>query len=296
MKKSALVFPIILVMAVLCALYTITHLERIDVGHVGVVYSMSSGVQDEVLQQGYHFVSPFQHVKEFTIGNEQLILTKDKREGSRDDESFRVATSDDASIAVSFQMSYRFIPERVVETYKKFRGLDGQDIVEQRVRTVLKSKVSEITTDYSLMDIYSGNRSEINNKLTEYLNQEFVKAFGIEVLDCSIIDAHPDDKLKKAINNRIEALQAAQKAEAEQKKIKVEAETKVIEAEADKRVKIAKAEAEAEATKIDAEAQAEANKKLASSITKELIEMKEAEARLKHGWVTVQGADTVVTK
>lgn len=31
-------------------------------------------------------------------------------------------------------------------------------------------------------------------------------------------------------------------------------------------------------------------------ITEQLIRMKEAEARLKHGWVTVQGSDTVVTK
>ena len=30
---------------------------------------------------GVHFVLPGIHVKEFTIGNEQLILSKDKREG-----------------------------------------------------------------------------------------------------------------------------------------------------------------------------------------------------------------------
>ena len=41
--------------------------------------------------------------------------------------------------------------------------------------------------------------------------------------------------------------------------------------------------------------EAKANNKLSASITDELIKMKEAEARLKHGWVTVQGSDTVVT-
>lgn len=55
------------------------------------------------------------------------------------------------------------------------------------------------------------------------------------------------------------------------------------------------AQAEADAELIKAEAEAAANKKLSSSITDELIKMKEAEARLKHGWVTVQGSDTVVT-
>lgn len=33
---------------------------------------------------------------------------------------------------------------------------------------------------------------------------------------------------------------------------------------------------------------------IAASITTELIQMKEAEARFEHGWVTVQGTDTVV--
>lgn len=43
----------------------------------------------------------------------------------------------------------------------------------------------------------------------------------------------------------------------------------------------------------EAEAEAESNKLKAASITDELISMKEAEARLKHGWVTVQSGSTV---
>ena len=54
-------------------------------------------------------------------------------------------------------------------------------------------------------------------------------------------------------------------------------------------------ESEAAVKVIEAEAQAEANRTIAESITPELIQMKEAEARLEHGWVTVQGAGTVVT-
>lgn len=257
--------------------------ERVPVGYVGVVYSMSGGVKNETLSQGWHIVSPTKKVKLFTVGNEQLLLTKDKREGSKGNESFRVSTSDDASLAISFQMSYRFVPDKVVETYKKFKGMNGEDIVNSRVRTVLKSKISEITTDYSLMDIYSGNRSEINNKLTDYLDREFEKEYGIEVIDASIIDAHPDKQLRKAINNRIEALQKKQQAQAEQETAKVEAKTKLIQAQNDADIEVTKAEAEAKANKI-----------ISSSITDELIKMTEAEARKKHGWITVQGADAIV--
>ena len=274
----AIVLVFTLVMTFIC-------IEKIPVGYEGVVYSMSGGVKDETLQQGWHLVAPTKKVKEFTVGNEQLILTKDKREGSSKNESFRVATSDNASIAISFQMSYRFIPDKVIDTYKKFKGMDGEAIVNNRVKTVLKSTVSEVTTDYSLMDLYSGNRSEINNKLTDYLNDKFNKQYGIEVIDASIIDVHPDKQLKTAINNRIEAQQKADQAKAEQETAKVEAETKLIKAQNEAEIAIAKADGEAQA-----------NERLSSSITPELIAMKEAEARLKHGWITVEGAGTVVTK
>ncbi len=283
MKKT--IVTIVIILAAIGATFTVASCKLIGTGKVGVQYSYKGGVKDETLNPGLNFINPFLKVKEFTVGNEQLILTKDKREGSKENESFKVATADDASISVSFQMSYRYNPEKVVNTYKKFKGMDGEDIVEQRVRTVLKSKISEITTDYSMMDIYSGNRSEINNKITNYLNKEFGSAYGIEVLDASIIDVHPDKKLKEAIDNRVNALQQKQQAEAEQEKIKVEAETKLIEAENEASVNIAKAKGEAEANKIKS-----------ASITDELIRMKEAEARKKHGWVTVRGADTVVTK
>lgn len=259
--------------------------ERIPVGYEGVIYSMNGGATGETIGQGWHIVSPTKKVKLFTVGNEQLVLTKDKREGSKNDDSFRVSTSDDATIAISFQMSYRFNPETLVDTFKKYKGMDGEDIVDRRVRAVMKSKVSEITTDYSLMDIYSGNRSEINHKITDYLNAEFGKEYGMEVLDASIIDVHPDKQLRKTINNRVEALQRKQQAQAEQATAKVEAGTALIKAQNEAEIQITKAKAEAEANRVKA-----------ASITPELIQMKEAEARLKHGWITVQGADTAVVK
>lgn len=159
---AALLILVALIGGIIC-------LERIPTGYVGVVYSMSGGVQDELLTQGWHLVSPTKKVKEFTVGNEQLVLSKDERDGSKGDDSFAVATADNANISISFQMSYRYDADQVVNTYKNFKGMNGEDIVNTRVRTVLKAKISEITTDYSMMDLYSGNRNAINSQLTEFL-------------------------------------------------------------------------------------------------------------------------------
>lgn len=282
MKKA--IVGIVIAAAVVGGAFTVKSCKLIGTGKVGIVYTYKDGVQKDVLKPGFNWVGPMKKVKEFSTSNEILVMSKDKREGSKDDDSIKVATSDDASIAVSFQMSYRYNPDTVVDTYKQFRGMDGEDIIESRVKPVLKSKISEVTTNYSMMDIYSGNRSKLNTELTEYLNEEFAKKYGIEVLDASIIDVHPDKKLKEAIDNRITALQEKQQAEAEQEKIKVQKETEKIQAETDAQIQITKAQAEAESNKI-----------VSASITDELIRMKEAEARNKFGWITVSGADTVVT-
>lgn len=281
MKGKIIAF--ILGVAVLGGIFTVTCMEKIQPGYVGVVYSINGGIEDEVLTQGWKFVPPIKKVKEFTISNEQLLLTKDEREGSETDESFKVTTADDATISVSFQMTYRYDQGKVVDTYKKFRGMDGEAIVNGRLKTVLKSKISEITTDYSMMDIYSGNRSEINNKITDALNAEFNEAYGVEVLDASIIDVHPDKKLQETIDNRVKALQEKQQAQAEQEKVKVEAETARIKAENEAAIKVLKAEAEAKANKV-----------IAESISQELIDMELAEARKEHGWVEILGTSTVV--
>ena len=283
--KKIVAFIIIGVLALAGAIFGIMSFEWIDTGKVGVVYSMNGGVKDEVLEQGIHFISPFDKVKQFTISNEQLILSRDSREGSEEDDSFKVSTADNANIAVSFQMSYRFKEDKITETYKKFKGMSGEDIVERRVKTVLKSKVSEVTTDYDLMEIYSGNRSVINNELTEYLNEQLTNEYGIEVLDASIIDVHPDKTLEESIQKRLNAMQEAETAKTEQEKVKVEMETKLLQAEKNAEIK-----------RTEADAEAYANEKLSKSITQELIDMKEAEARLEHGWVEVQGTDTVAVK
>lgn len=274
-KIGAVILAIIILIGGIGCLVCV---EKIPAGYVGVVYSMSGGVQEDVLQQGWHMVSPAKKVKEFTVSEEQLALTGD--------ETFPVSTSDNANIDISFQMSYFFIEETVAKTYQRFKGMDGDDIINNRVKTVLKSKISEVTANYSMMEIYSGERATINKEITEYLNTELSARYGLTVTEASIIDVHPDEQLQKTIDERVTAMQKKQQAEAEQETIRVQNETKILQAEAEAKAKIVAAEAEAKANKI-----------LSDSITDNLLKMEEMEARKKHGWVTVMtNGSAVVTK
>ena len=71
---------VILIIGLICTLICV---ERIPVGYEGVVYSMAGGVQEDTLSQGWHLVAPNKKVNLFTVANEQLVLTKDDRDGSK---------------------------------------------------------------------------------------------------------------------------------------------------------------------------------------------------------------------
>lgn len=244
MKKGIIGGVFAALIAIIALIVVLTCSTIVPAGYVGVVYSMNGGIQEEVLQQGWNFIGPMKTVKLFTVGDEQLILSKDSRDGSPEDDSFAVSTADNANIDISFQMSYRYQMDTVVDIYKQFKGMDGEDIISSRVSTVLKSKISEITTDYSMMDIYSGNRSKINDEITAYLNEELGSAYGIEVLDASIIDVHPDEQLQKTIDERVTAMQKKEQAVAEQETIRVQNETKLMQAQAEADAKLIEAQAE----------------------------------------------------
>ena len=82
MKKRVMIALVVLV-ALAGAAYTVGSCKLIGTGKVGVQYSYKGGVKDETLNPGLNFINPFLKVKEFTVGNEQLILTKDKRKAGR---------------------------------------------------------------------------------------------------------------------------------------------------------------------------------------------------------------------
>ena len=173
----------------------------------------------------------------------------------------------------------------MVELYSKFNGMDGEALVENRIQNSIIAYVKEVTPQFSVMDIYSERKTEVNNAITNYLNQKLTSEYGINVSSALVIDVELDDTLTEKIRAKEQAKQDAEIAE-------LNKQTALAQAETDK----VKAQAEADVKVIEAQAEAEANKVVSESITPELIQMKEAEARLKHGWVTVQGADTVVTQ
>ena len=285
MKKSiSFAIGISTIAALVAVIIGVMSLERIGPGYVGVVYS-TKGVEENVLTQGWHFLSPIKKVKQFPISQQQLVFSDDPGDYNKEDHSdWSIdAPADGGMVKINMTVNYNFDTDRVTELYTRFNGMDGEEIVESRVQNSIVAYVKEVTPRFSVMDIYSDKKSEVNNALTDYLNEKLYDEYGINVQSALVIDVELDEELQQKVMAKEQAKQDAEIAE-------LEKQTAVAEAEVAK----TKAQAEADVEVIEAQAEADANRIISQSITPELIQMKEAEARLEHGWVTVQGANTVV--
>ena len=281
MKK--VIIPIIC--AVVCAVFCVLCIERVSVGNVGVVYS-AGGVEDRVLSQGWHFISPFKSVRQFPISQQQLVLSNNPGDYNKEEHpDWSIdAPANGGMVKINMTVNYNFIPDRVVEVYKQFNGMNGETIVESRVQNSIIAYVKEVTPRFSVMDIYSDKKSEVNEAITSYLNEKLTAEYGINVSSALVIDVQLDSALQQKVQAKEQAKQDAEIAELEKQTAEAQAETDKVIAESEAQVKV-----------IEAQAEADANRIIAQSITPELIQMTEAQARVEHGWVTVQGADAVVS-
>ena len=273
------------VAAVIALIIVITCVVRVPVGYVGVVYS-ANGAEQTTLSQGWHFTSPMKHVADFPISQQQIVFSNDPEDyGVKEHADWHIdAPASGGMVGINLTVNYNFLPDRVVELYTKFGGIDGESLVASKIQNSIISYVKDVTPRFTVMDIYSDKKSEVNSAITEYLNEKLTSEYGINVSSALVIDVDLDDALKDKIRAKEQAKQDAEIAE-------LNKQTALAQAETDK----VKAQAEADIKVIEAQAEAESNRIISESITDNLIKMKEAEARFKHGWITVTGADTVVT-
>ena len=274
------------VLAVVVAVACIMCLERIGVGNVGVVYN-AGGVKDATLSAGWHWMSPFDSVKQFPISQQQIVFSNSPEDyNAKEHPDWSIdAPANGGMVKMNLTVNYAFNAGQVVELYKRFNGMDGESLVANYIQNSIIAYVKEVTPQFSVMDIYSDKKSEVNQAISEYLADKLGDEYGINVIGALVIDVQLDDALQEKIKAKEQAKQDAEIAE-------LEKQTAVAQAEVAK----TKAQAEADVKVIEAQAEAEANRIIAESITPELIQMMEAQARQEHGWVTVQGADAVVVQ
>ena len=305
MKKNGFVGAIVLFVLIIGGIiFGLMCTEKVPTGYVGVVYNMNGGVDGEVLSQGWHIVAPTKKVTEYSIGLEQSYLSSERKGDSPMDESFSIPTSDGKTVRVNLEFSYKFDEARVAETFTQFKGKSGEQIKDSFIKPKIVAWTQEVSANYPVTDIFGDKRTQINAELDVYLREKFDK-YGIIIDTVNFTDISVDDETAAAIQKKVTAQQELELAniQAQTAQIQAEKDKEVARIAAEKDREVAQIEAEkalieanaqAEVIRIAAEAEAEANKKIAESLTSELIEKIKYET-----WdgklPTVSGATSIIS-
>lgn len=240
---------------------------NVPTGHTGVLTTFGK-VENVTFEAGMNFKAPWQNV-----------VKMDNRV-QKESTDLICFSSDIQEVSMRYTVNYQISSKDAMTIYKTIGTDYYNNIIVPNITESVKTEVAKYTADALISD-----RSSLANAIQQNLTTRLV-AYNIIVVSASIEDMDFTDAFTDAV-------EAKQVAEQNKLKAQTEAEQKVIEAEAQAAVKKTQADAEAYEIKVKAEAEAEANKKLAQSITQQLIDYKYYET-----WdgklPGVMGADTII--
>lgn len=190
-------------------------------------------------------------------------------------------TKDGQWLNTNIDVKYRVNKEKAMTVFSNYTTLDT--VNDSVVSPAVQRAIESVTGSYDIYDVLGNKRTEVYEMIDKALKEKF-ESYDLEFVSFTITDQDAGDEIEAAIKNESVKQKEIDTAKQEKAKAEVEAETKKVQAQAEANNAVIKAEGEAKANKIKSD-----------SITDNLIRMKEAEAREKHGWVTVNGAGGVIT-
>lgn len=251
--KKGLIGGIVLAIMMVVAIALLVMLTvRVPAGYVAVQYSMSGGVKDEILTQGWHIVSPTVSTTLYTTGIEQSYLTSENKGDSSADESFTASSSEGKSMRIDLTFTYQYRPEDVTDVFTQFKGQDGTAVKNTFIKPNIISWTKEVLARYKVSEVLGAERADVNAAISDYIAKKF-EPYGISISNVSLINIEVDEETQKAINAKITAQQNA--------------ETQAI----NNQTAIDKANAEAQVKLTEAEAIAKANERIQQSLTDQII-------------------------
>ena len=256
--KKGLIILIAAVALVLLAALTCT--ATVQTGYTGIVTTFGK-VEAMTLEAGLHLKSPFQRI---------IAMDNREQKTSFTTEAF---SSDIQQVDITGSINYAINKSTAMNLFKEV-GVDYfNKLVYPRMLEITKGVFSKYTAENLV-----ANRQRLSEAIREGLHEE-LDEYGINVISVSIENLDFTDAFTDAVEAKQVAAQKKLQAEIEQGQMTMEtqqqAERRRIDAEAAANVAKINADADAYATKVRSEAEAEANKKIAESLTDNLIRFNE---------------------
>ncbi len=199
---------------------------QIDAGEIGVK-SLFGKVQDDIMTSGLHFINPLIKVDRIDVRTHNYTMSGVHDEGDKEgDDAIRVLTSDGLEVIIDLTVLYRVQANEAPRLVRQ-TGLDYKDKI---VRPVTRTKIRDNSVYYTAIDLYSTKRDEFQTRIYKTIEDNF-KMRGLELEQLLVRNITLPNRVKAAIEEKINAEQEAQKMMFVLQKEKQEAERKRVEAQ-----------------------------------------------------------------
>ena len=216
---------------------------KIESGEAGVQYDLVKGLKvDRVYDQGLKIIAPW---------NRMFVYSTRIQE---DRSVMEVLSANGLTIRAELSYRYRPIQEKIGYLHNEV----GENYHERIIIPEIRSATREIIGKYLPEELYSSKRDSIQTEIF-VLAAERIKDKYIELDAVLIRDVGLPDKLKQAIERKLE-----------QEQVSLEYE-----------FRLTRAQKEAERQRIEAEGKAVANRLLSQSLTDKILRDKGIDATLK---------------
>jgi regulator of protease activity HflC (stomatin/prohibitin superfamily) len=212
MKKKLVVGIIVAVLAVVVILQSVV---VVDSGKSGVMVTLGA-VEDMVLQEGFHFKTPFV---------QQVVQINNRTQ--KTEVSGTAASKDLQTVTTDVAVNYRVLNNSSASLYKNV-GLDYESVI---IAPAIQESIKAVTAKFTAEQLIT-ERSSVGEQIRTMLSNK-INPYGLEVEVFNIVNFDFSEEFNAAVEAKQTAEQNALKAQQDLNRIKIEAQQKVESAKAE---------------------------------------------------------------
>src|SRR5262249_44146956 len=208
----------------------------IPAGNVGVSVVFGK-VGQRVLGNGIKFKNPLAHIEKMSVRAQTYTMSGTSREGEvTGDDAIYALSSDGMQMPLEVTSAYQLVASDAAMVYEHL----GTSYVEKILRPAIRASVRSATSRYTAQEAYSTKRDELQQRMQEQTGTEIAQMLGnvagfqgkgFSIVSVMLRNVDLPDKVKAAIEEKLQAQQQAEQMVYVLQKEKQEAERKKIEAE-----------------------------------------------------------------
>jgi regulator of protease activity HflC (stomatin/prohibitin superfamily) len=217
---------LVLSTVVVIALGYLSGCAKVDAGHGGVLWTAWSGTQEDTYTEGWYFVAPWNKMITYNVRLQDRA------------EDLHVLANNGLSIRLETSVRYRVTLKTLPVLHQKV----GEDYYEVLIAPSVRSAARKVVGRYTPEQIYSTKREEVEHEaltavvenlqdaIAKKLEGESVEDDPIQIKAILVRNVDLPEKLKRAINDKLEEEQRSLKMKFTLSRERQEAERKEIEA------------------------------------------------------------------